>query len=151
VQCEKKHKWKRRIAAPMKRDFCHCCRSSRGVTRSDGARGKKQVWCPMFEPEVFRKQIHCIEESVCDVVGTFWRTPQRFGTTIEIRRPGNCASLAPLVTPLCSMGHVRYGVKRVKRFVNVHLPCIVSNMERISKISSLPTLEKFLRTLMLLT
>jgi len=43
----------------------------------------------MFEPEIFRKQIHCIEESTCDIFGTF-------------RRPGNCAPLAPLVTPLAT-------------------------------------------------
>ena len=30
------------------------------------------------------------------------------------------------------------GVERVKRFVNVHLHCIVSNLKRISKISMLP-------------
>jgi len=28
---------------------------------------------PMFEPEVFRKQTHCIEASACDIVGTFRR------------------------------------------------------------------------------
>jgi len=38
------------------------------------------------------------------------------------------------------------GAERVKRFVNVHLHCIVSNLKRISKISALPPLEKFLRT-----
>jgi len=38
-----------------------------------------------------------------------------------------------------SRGHFRYGVERAKRCVNVHLHCIVSNMERISKMSSLPT------------
>ena len=38
------------------------------------------------------------------------------------------------------------GVKTVKRFVNVHLHCTVSDLKRISKISMLPTLEKFLRT-----
>jgi len=26
---------------------------------------------PMFEPEVFRKQMCCIEESTCDTVGIF--------------------------------------------------------------------------------
>jgi len=41
----------------------------------------------MFEPEVFRKQMHCIEESTCDIAGTF-------------RRLENCAPLPPLVTPL---------------------------------------------------
>jgi len=39
------------------------------------------------------------------------------------------------------------GVERVKRFMNVHLHCIVTNLKRISKTSTLPTtLEKFLRT-----
>jgi len=40
------------------------------------------------------------------------------------------------------------GLERVKRFVNVHLHCIVSNLKSISKISTLSSLEKFLRTLM---
>jgi len=35
--------------------------TARDVTRLDGARDKKQVWCPMFEPEVFRKQMYCIK------------------------------------------------------------------------------------------
>jgi len=34
----------------------------------------------MFEPEIFRKQMYCIEESICDIVGTFWYPPQSFGT-----------------------------------------------------------------------
>jgi len=41
----------------------------------------------MFEPEVFRKQMYCIEESTCDIVETF-------------RRTGNCVPLTPLVAPL---------------------------------------------------
>ena len=28
---------------------------------------------PMFEPELFRKQIYCIEESACDIFGIFRR------------------------------------------------------------------------------
>jgi len=55
----------------------------------------------MFEPEVFRKQMYSIEESTCDVVGTVRRPPQSFGASIMIWRPGNCAPLAPIVTPLC--------------------------------------------------
>ena len=39
-----------------------------------GARSKFDV--PKFEPEVFRQQIYCIEESNCDIVGTFRRRPQ---------------------------------------------------------------------------
>jgi len=34
-------------------------------------------------------------------------------------------------------GYFRYGVEKAKRFVNVHLHCIVSNMNSISKIPSL--------------
>jgi len=63
-----------------------------------GERSKFGV--PMFKLEVFRKQIYFIEKSTCDIVGTFRRPPHSFGTLIVIRRPGNCASLAPLVTPL---------------------------------------------------
>jgi len=136
----------------MKRDFCYCCRSSRGVTRLDGARGTKQVWRPYVRIwGLSEANEHGIEESVCDVVGTSWRTPQRFGTAIAIRRPGNCAPLAPLITTLCSMGHFSYIVERAKRFVHAHMHCIVSNMESIRKISSFPTLGRFLRKPMLLT
>jgi len=46
--------------------------AARGVTRLDGARGKKQVWRP-YEPEVFRKQMYCIEQGTGDIVGIFWR------------------------------------------------------------------------------
>jgi len=51
----------------------------RGATKLDGARDKKQVWRTMFEPEVFRKQMHCIEESTCGTIGTFRRLSQWFG------------------------------------------------------------------------
>jgi len=64
-----------------------------------GARNK--FVAPMFEPEVFRKQMHCIEESICDIVGTF-QPPHGYAAPtavirppIVIRRPGNCASLIP--------------------------------------------------------
>jgi len=44
-----------------------------GATRLDGARVK--LGAPVFEPEVFRKQMYCIEESTCDIFATFWRPP----------------------------------------------------------------------------
>jgi len=55
---------------------------------------------PMFEPEVFQKQIYCIEENACDIAETFHRPAQLFSAPIMIRRPWNCAPLAPLVAPL---------------------------------------------------
>ena len=52
----------------------------KGVTWLDCARGKKQVGAPMFELEVFRKQMYCIEESACDIAGPFRRPPQWCGS-----------------------------------------------------------------------
>ena len=51
----------------------------------------------MFEPEVFRKQMPCIEESTCDIVGTFRCPPQSFAPPAVIQRPGY---VPPIVTPL---------------------------------------------------
>ena len=73
--------------------------SSRGVPWLDVARGKKQVWCPMFEHKVFRKQMYCIGERACDIVGTFCRPPHWFGW-FGARRI--VPRLALLVTPLDS-------------------------------------------------
>jgi len=40
---------------------------------------------PMFEPEIFRKQMYCIEESICDVVGTLWRLIGLYGAPFGAR------------------------------------------------------------------
>jgi len=45
------------------------CTALKGVPRLDVAQGKKQVWRPMFETEVFWKQMYCIEKSICDLLG----------------------------------------------------------------------------------
>ena len=42
-----------------------------------GARSK--FGAPIFETEVFRKQMYCIEESTGDIVRTFRRPPHQFG------------------------------------------------------------------------
>ena len=55
-----------------------------------GARNK--FGAPMLAPEVFRKQMYCIEESAYDIVVTFW-------PLAVIRRQGNCASLYPSLRP----------------------------------------------------
>jgi len=56
---------------------------------------RSKFGAPIFEPEVFRKKICCIEENTCDIVGTFRRPPQSFGTPIVIRRPVNYSPLPP--------------------------------------------------------
>ena len=70
------------------------------VTRLDGARGKKQVWRSLFETEVVRKQMRCIEKSTCDIVGTFRHPSLPLGAPRSDWRPGNNGPLAPLVTLL---------------------------------------------------
>jgi len=47
----------------------------------------------MFETEVIREKIYCIEESASDIVGTFRRLPQRFGARENLLP-------FPFVTPL---------------------------------------------------
>ena len=72
---------------------------ARGITRSrlDGARGKKQVWRHMFEPELIRKQMYCTEVLVT-FLGLFG-TPQSYGAFIVIWRPGNCGACPPSLRP----------------------------------------------------
>jgi len=53
---------------------------------------------PMFEPEVFRKQMYCFGESTCDIVVTF-RRPRSDSA------PGELFPLSPLVTPLRASLH----------------------------------------------
>jgi len=64
---------------------------------------RSKFGAPMFEPEVFRKQMCCSEESTCDFVGTFRRNPQSFGALRSDLGPGNYAPLSPLVTSLGTM------------------------------------------------
>jgi len=69
-----------------------------------GARSK--FGAPIFEPEVFWKQMYCIKESTCNIVGTFRRPlslsapSQSCGAPALIRLQGNCAPLPRLVMPL---------------------------------------------------
>ena len=58
---------------------------------------------PMFEPEVYRKEIYCIEGSNCEIVGTFRRPQQIFGAPTVIWRPYNdpaLGELCPLAPPV---------------------------------------------------
>ena len=61
---------------------------------------RSKFGAPIFEPEVFRKQMYSTEESTCDIVGTF-RHPAVIRRLRVIRRPrsnsapGNCVPLAP--------------------------------------------------------
>jgi len=81
----------------------------------------------MFEPVVFRKQIYCIEESTCDIVGTFGRPCSPSVPPAEIRLPcsdspsGELCPLAPPVTPLLASRSFRSVTPNVRNFVGVSL------------------------------
>jgi len=75
----------------------------------------------MFEPEIFQKQIYCIEESACDIFGLF-------GDPAVIRRPGNCT---PRYTPdmqyyyilmLCFFVGTIQGISHLHDFMGVTGP-----------------------------
>jgi len=51
----------------------------------------------MFESEVFRKEIYCIEESTFEIVRTFRRSQQTFGASAVIRCPRR---YAPVITSM---------------------------------------------------
>ena len=51
-------------------------------------RARKKFGAPMFEPEVFPKQMQCFEKYAHDIVVTFWQP-------VVNRRPGNCAPFPP--------------------------------------------------------
>jgi len=77
----------------------------------DVTRGKKQVWLSHVRDWGLSKGnvAYCAEGSsllvtllgICGVPRSHSAPPQWFGAPIVARRPGNCASHAPLVTPLC--------------------------------------------------
>jgi len=57
-----------------------------------GARSKSGA--PVFEFEVFRKQMYCIEESTCDIVGAF-RRPHSNSAPGELSLPFPPSCYAP--------------------------------------------------------
>ena len=94
---------------------------------------------PIFEPEVFRKQMYCIEGCTCDIVGIFWgprnhsAQPQYFSTPRVILRQGNCAPLPLRCAP--ADWTIMQRVKRYRRirlqttcrYVTMHWTCSISS------------------------
>jgi len=56
-------------------------------------RARSKFGVLMFEPEFFRKQMYCVVESTCDIVGTFRCPPLSFGAR------GIVSSSPPLYAP----------------------------------------------------
>ena len=68
----------------------------RGVTRLDGARGKKLVWRPQVRTWGLSEANYCIEESACNIVGLLCAPRSHSALPAVIWLPGNCVNLAPL-------------------------------------------------------
>ena len=103
----------------------------RGVTRSDSARARSKFDAPMFEPEVFRKQMCCIEESTCYIAGFF-------SPSAMIQRPGiSTPLLLSLIAFMCI-------VLRRKFYYFTRFPHGFESMKKhwFSK-SAFKTLEKY--------
>jgi len=72
--------------------LCVRLTTPRGAAWLDGTRGKK-FGAPVFEPDVFRKQMYSIEQNTCDTVGTF-------GASRSDPEPGEmCPLFLPRYTP----------------------------------------------------
>jgi len=76
----------------------------------------------MFKPEVFRKQIHCIEESACDIVGDFSTLPAVIRCPNSDSAPGELCPPCPLVTPWALSQVLNLATIYVKTFVSFGLP-----------------------------
>ena len=101
------HSWLSK--SQSKSDFCSCSPANQGRKEVIWSPGQKtslappwsKFGAPMVESEFFRRQIYCIEESTCDIVGTFRRLQQWFSAPKGNWRPKNCAPLPPSLRPCC--------------------------------------------------
>jgi len=74
---------------------------------------KDKFGTPRFEPEVFWKLKHCVEESTCNIVGTFWHP-------LVIWRPVHCAPLPFLIAPLIILLQNMFQLNHYCQFHLVH-------------------------------
>jgi len=73
--------------------------NGRGVTRLDGARGKKHVWRPHVRAWGLSQENVLYWWKYLWLVGTFRRSTQSFGASIVIRRPGTVPPCSPGYAP----------------------------------------------------
>jgi len=64
--------------------------------------GQEASLAPSCSKQVFRKQMHRIKRSTCDIIGAFRRPPHWFGVSLSDSVPAELCPLSPLVTPLQS-------------------------------------------------
>jgi len=64
-----------------------------------GPWARSRFGAPIFEPEVFRKQMYSIEESTCDTVATFRHPPQSSSDPAVVQWLGTRESVTSLSPP----------------------------------------------------
>jgi len=82
------HRYAPAVQSVILEEICMIPAAQRGYMTS-GARTK--FGAPICESEVFWKEIYCIEESICGIVGNFRRPLQSFGAPTVISVPGEFA------------------------------------------------------------
>ena len=94
--------------------WCSSPTSTKFPCLLDDSWGKKQLGCH----DIFQKQIYCIEESTCDIVGTFRCLLQSFGDH-------RIHPLCPLITPCLNMIAQKYfkrkciiSLLRLKKYIS---------------------------------
>ena len=75
---------------------------------------RNKFGAPMLEPEAFRKQMYCIEESACDIV-TFW-------SPAVIRHQGNCAPLPPSLR----LWWCAIKIGKIPKIISVSIPNVMT-------------------------
>jgi len=63
---------------------------------------RRNFGAPVFEFEVFRKQMYGIEENTCDIVWTFWRPQQSFCSRRSDSEPRSDSAPGELCQPLAT-------------------------------------------------
>ena len=94
------------------------------------SRARSKFGACMFKPVVFRKQVCCIEESTCDIVGTFRRPHQRFGVLVVIRRPGNYAPPSGVANPKFGGGQKILRGAKMLDFRRITLFCLEKRLSK---------------------
>jgi len=134
------------ILLEVNRKLSHFAKRPLGQKELDHAalRFSSDFWVDNERKSVFA--VACFHSSSAQFLKPAWCFNLNFRNI-----PGYCSQQTHFCDCFRNIGHFLSDTERVKRFVKVDLHCIVSNLKRISKISTLPPLKKFLRMPMVRT
>ena len=82
-----------------------------------GARSK--FGAPMFDFEVFRQQMYCIEDVILTLLELFDAPHSYSAPPVVIRRPGNCSLFSPRYAPPFKQVHLVMGLDNALRQISI--------------------------------